>query len=104
MRYLEDEELDMIDSILPDVVFDQIAAGDRDVFLEALGADGLEDHRESQRLVGALRDAIACKQASHVGEMVIEYVTSYYSRIAREEIEEDLEDYVDKYVNSELPL
>tara|TARA_B110000037_G_C16777789_1_gene366040 strand:- start:31 stop:414 length:384 start_codon:yes stop_codon:yes gene_type:complete len=99
------DQLDMIDSILPDVVFDQIAAGDIDVFLEALGADGLTGTGSyNHPLIEALRDAIACKQASHVGELVIEYVTSYYSRIAREEIAEDLEDYIDKYVNSELPL
>ena len=96
---------DMIDSILPDVVFDQIAAGDIDVFLEALGGDGLVGTGSyNYPLIEALRDAIACKQAGHVGDMVIEYVTSYYSRIAREEITTDLEDYVGRYVNSELPL
>ena len=95
------DQLDMIDSILPDVVADHIAAGDRDVFLEALGADGLEDHWESQRLVGALRDAIACKQASHVGEMVIEYVTTYYTKQCYADIAADLETYTARYVGGD---
>ena len=101
MNYTED----MIDSILPDVVFDKIQTGDRDVFLEALGADGIYAREGGiDTFITYLRDYIAHKNSSHVGDLVIDYVTNYYSRIAREEIEEDLEDYIDKYVNSELPL
>jgi len=93
---------DMIDSILPDVVADQLAKGDIDVFLEALGGDGLVgtgsyDHTR----IEALRDAIAARQVIDVGDMVIEYVTSYYNRIAREEIATDLNDYAERYVNNE---
>jgi len=96
---------DMIDSILPDVVFDKIQEGDRDVFLEALGADGIYAREGINNIfIKCLRDYIAHKNASHVGDLVIDYVTNYYSMIAREEIAEDLEDYIDKYVNSELPL
>lgn len=98
MIYLEDEELDMIDSILPDVVFDAIAAGDRELFLEALGADGLYSVAgNGDNLLQALREAVACKDASHVGVMVIEYITSYYSSVCYDDIKEDLEDYTDKY-------
>ena len=95
------DQADMIDSILPDVVFDQITAGDRDVFLEALGADGLEDHWEPKRLLEALRVHIACKQASHVGEMVIEYVTAYYTKQCYADIAADLETYTARYVGGD---
>lgn len=102
MQYLEDEELDMIDSILPDVVYDAIVAGDREMFLEAIGADGMYDrHGEQDNLLDALRDAVACKNASHVGEMVIEYITSYYSSVCYDDIKEDLEDYIDRYARND---
>tara|TARA_R110002096_G_scaffold24843_1_gene78249 strand:+ start:513 stop:812 length:300 start_codon:yes stop_codon:yes gene_type:complete len=93
---------DMIGSILPDVVFDKIQTGDRDVFLEALGADGIYAREGGiDTFITCLRDYIAHKNSSHVGDLVIDYVTSYYSRIAREEIEEDLEDYIGRYVNND---
>ena len=98
MKNTEKQEITLIDSILPDVVFDQIAAGDMGTFLEALGEEGIHNAFEHNRLLDALRSAIATKSAGHVGEIVIEYVTNYYNAIMADEIINDLENYAERYV------
>tara|TARA_R110002072_G_scaffold87398_1_gene197270 strand:- start:386 stop:706 length:321 start_codon:yes stop_codon:yes gene_type:complete len=98
MKNTEEQEMTLIDSILPDVVFDQIAAGDTETFLEALGEEGLHNAFEHNKLLDALRTAIATKSAGHVGEIVIEYVTNYYNVIMADEIINDLENYAERYV------
>jgi hypothetical protein len=102
MKNITGQETALIDSILPDVVFDAIAAGDSETFLEAFGEEGIHSSwQDTEKLLDALRMAIACKNAAHVGEIVIEYVTEYYNVISSAEIISDLESYSDKYAFAE---
>ena len=98
----EEQEMTLLDSILPDVVFDAIAVGDSETFLEAIGADGLGNAAgDYEKNLAALRDAIACNSAEHVGKVVIEYVTNYYNYVCYDAIKQDLESYSEKYAFSE---
>ena len=99
MKNITGQEMALIDSILPDVVFDAIAAGDSETFLEAFGEEGIHNSlQDTEKLLDALRTAIACKNAAHVGEMVIDYVTEYYNVVSSDEIINDLESYSERYV------
>ena len=99
MKNTEEQEMTLIDSILPDVVFDAIAAGDSETFLEAFGEEGIHNYTcDPKMLLGCLRTAIACKNENNVGRLVIDYVTRYYNVICYDAIKQDLESYSEKHI------
>ena len=99
MKNTEEQEMALIDSILPDVVFDAIVSGDSETFSEAFGEEGIHNYTCSpEMLLGCLRTAIACKNENHVGRLVIDYVTRYYNVICADGIINDLESYSERYV------
>jgi hypothetical protein len=99
MKNTEEQEITLIDSILPEVVRDAILSGDSETFSEAFGEEGIYNYTCSpEMLLECLRTAIACKNENHVGRLVIDYVTRYYNVICYDVIKQDLERYSEKHI------